>query len=303
MFGGFQHVVQTARRTSAFGDESHSVNPTMQIHPTAVVSPDAQLGVGVRIDAYAVVEAGAVVGDHCHIGPHVTIYGSARLGRGCQVHHGAALGGEPQDLSFRGGETFVEIGAGCQIREYVTVHRATRPAGVTRLGEECLLMANSHVGHDAVLGRKVILTNGVLLAGHCQVGDQAVLSGNCMVHQFTRIGRLAMLSGGSAVQMDVPPFCMTRSLSSNTVMSLNVVGLRRGGLQPADRRVLKDAFHVLYRSGKTTPAALEILSTSDHPLVRELCEFIRSSKRGICRFIHESDADSTDEPPQLQLVA
>jgi UDP-N-acetylglucosamine acyltransferase len=195
-------------------------------------------------------------------------------------------------MAYRDCVSYVSIGARSVIREGVTVHRGTKPGSVTRVGASCLLMANSHLAHDVRLGDRVIVANGALLAGYVQVGDAAFISGNCLVHQFTRVGRLAMMSGGSAVQMDVPPFCITRSSSSNTVIGLNVIGLRRAGFTSPDRAALKSAFALLYRSGLTVPKALQRLEREDtSPLVLELCRFVASARRGICKFVRDSESE------------
>ncbi|HLJ12102.1 MAG TPA: hypothetical protein VKU82_12985, partial [Planctomycetaceae bacterium] len=159
------------------------------------------------------------------------------------------------------------------------------PESTTRVGDGCLLMASSHVGHNARVGRNVTLANGVLLGGYSEIGEYAFLSGHCMVHQFTRVGKLAMMSGGSAVQMDVPPFCITRSLATNVVAFLNVVGLRRMRVSAEERLALRKAFDLLYRTGLSVSSATDLIERRlDTPLVGELCRFLRSSKRGICKF-------------------
>jgi UDP-N-acetylglucosamine acyltransferase len=255
----------------------------------AVVSARARLGSGVSIGPFCVVEDEVEIGDDCHIGPHVTILRFTALGPGCRVHPTAVLGDLPQDQRFRDAVSYVQIGAGCVIREGVTVHRGTEPGSATVVGDGALLMANSHVGHNARVGRNVTLANGTLLGGHSEIGDYSFLSGNCLVHQFTRVGMLAMMSGGSAVQMDVPPFCMTRSLSPNTIACLNVVGLRRSGMPSHERVKLKRAFDILYRSGASVPAAIESIEREiDTPSARELCRFLRSAKRGICKFFRDA---------------
>lgn len=262
----------------------------MSIHPTAVIAPAAQIGQDVSIGPYVCIEDDVVVGDGCSLAPHVCLMRYTRLGANCRVHAGAVLGDLPQDRNFQGEASYVEIGANCIIREGATIHRGTQPGSVTRIGQQCMLMAYSHLAHNVTLGNQVIVCNNALLAGHVQVGDQAFISGNCLIHQFTRIGRLAMLSGGSGTQMDVPPFCITRSLYSNTVMNLNVVGLRRAGLSVQDRRLLECAFQILYCEGLPTSRAAERMEKEfDSPYVRELCEFVRSSKRGICKFIRDPE--------------
>lgn len=265
----------------------------MAIHPTAIIAEEARIGQNVSIGPYAYIEPGVVVGDGCQIGPHACLMQYTTLGENCRVHAGAVLGDLPQDRNFKGGESYLQIGAGCVIREGATAHRGTQPGSTTSIGDGCMLMAYSHVAHNVTLGKQVVVCNGALLAGHVQVGDNAFISGNCLVHQFARVGRLAMLSGGSGTQMDVPPFCITRSLYSNTVMHLNVVGLRRAGLTVQDRRVLERAFDILYSSGQPIPRAVEqIQKELDSPYVSELCEFVRASKRGICKFIRHAEDQS-----------
>lgn len=258
----------------------------MAIHPTALVESDAQIGSNVDIGPFSYVANHVTLGDDCHLGPHVTILPHTTLGTGCQVHAGAVLGDLPQDLAFQPNTvSYVQIGQRCVLREGVTVHRGTHANTVTQVGDDCLLMANSHVGHNAVLGNRVILANGALVGGYASVGDRTFVSGNCMIHQLTRVGRLAMLSGGCAVQKDVPPFCMTCSSTSNTIMGLNVVGLRRAQIMADDRQALKRALKVLYRSNLTVSDAIAKLEQDvDSPLIQELCEFVRQSERGICKF-------------------
>ncbi len=259
----------------------------MSIHPTAVVSPQAELGAEVTVGPLAVVEAGAVIGDRCVIGPHAAILRHTTLGAGCRVHAHAVLGDLPQDKAFDGRESYVRIGGACVLREGVTVHRGTKPGTATEIGAGCFLMANSHVGHNSRLGDRVILANGVLLGGYAEIGAGAFLSGNCMVHQFVRVGRLAMLGGGSGVSKDVPPFCTVASLHLNQVAGLNIVGLRRAGMPPADRLALKRAFRMLYLSDMNfSQAAAAIRGECPAGPAGELADFVEASKRGICRHGH-----------------
>ena len=256
----------------------------MAIHPTAVIEPGAELDAEVTVGAFAYIDNQVKIGRGCVIGPRATILRYTRLGDYCRVHAGAVLGDLPQDLVFQDTESYAQIGHHCVIREGATVHRGTKPRSTTVVGDHCLLMVNSHVAHNAKLGSHVILANNALIAGYAEVGDRAFISGGCLVHQFTRIGRLVMMSGGSAVQKDVPPFCMTRSVSPNTIMGLNVVGLRRAGFSADDRKLLKQALYLLYQSDLSVPNAVAKLEQIDSPLVQEMCEFIRSSERGICKF-------------------
>ncbi|OLP19892.1 acyl-[acyl-carrier-protein]--UDP-N-acetylglucosamine O-acyltransferase [Leptolyngbya sp. 'hensonii'] len=269
----------------------------MTIHPTAVIHPDAVLGEGVVVGAFSYIDRQVQLGDRCVISPHVTILPYTSLGMECQVHAGAVLGDLPQDMAYQEAESYVRIGNGCVIREGATIHRGTLAGSVTEVGHNCLLMAYSHLAHNVKLGNQVIVANNALLAGYVEVGDRAFISGNCLVHQFTRIGRLAMMAGGTAVQKDVPPFCITRSLSTNTVLNLNVIGLRRAGFTAEQRLILKRAFSLLYRSGLTVSQAVAAMEAefAPDPLVMELCQFVKSSKRGICKSLGRSRYDSNDD--------
>ncbi|WP_432808616.1 acyl-ACP--UDP-N-acetylglucosamine O-acyltransferase [Pantanalinema sp. GBBB05] len=268
----------------------------VDIHPTAVVDPRAELGSGVKIGAFSYIDRDVKIGDNTTIDHHVTILPYTTVGTDCHIHSGAVLGDLPQDLAFQDAVSYVQIGRQCVIREGVTIHRGTKANSVTELGDGCLLMAFSHVAHNARLGNQVILSNGALVAGYAEVGDRAFISGNCLIHQFTRVGRLVMMTGGSAIQKDVPPFCMTRSVSPNTIMGLNVVGLRRAGFSADDRRQLKQAFRVLYQSGLNVSQAVDRLEHDfDSAAVRELCDFIKSSKRGICKFFKRGTREDDDE--------
>jgi UDP-N-acetylglucosamine acyltransferase len=241
------------------------------------------------------VQAGATIGEGTRLVSHVVVLSGATVGREGSLHAGAVIGDLPQDLAFGGGETFVRVGDRCRLREGVTIHRGTVDGSTTVVGDDCMLMANSHVAHNCRLGDRVMMANGVLLAGHVEVGERVFLGGGTTVHQFTRIGRLAMVSGMSAVKRDVPPFCMTRELSSG-VMGLNTVGLRRAGIGSEDRMALKRAFRILYRSGLALSRALERIEAEvDNLLAAELVEFIAGSKRGIAGYVggraRDRDAD------------
>jgi UDP-N-acetylglucosamine acyltransferase len=266
----------------------------MDIHPTAIVSSDAVLGPGTRIGPFAVIESGVTVGEGCTIGAHACLMTGTRIGARCQIHPLAVLGDEPQDLAFSNEPSYVEIGDDCVIREGATVHRGTQPETTTRVGNGCMLMAYSHVGHNAQVGNRVIVANGALLAGYVEVGDGTFISGTCLIHQHTRIGRLAMLSGGAAVQRDVPPFCITQSMTANIVTGLNLIGLRRAGMPEAERKALERAFRTLYRSGLPLKAALaRMVAEAETEAEQEMIEFIRSSKRGICRFVRDASPGSS----------
>jgi UDP-N-acetylglucosamine acyltransferase len=252
------------------------------VHPTAVVDPGARLAADAALGPYAVVEDGVEIGPRCEVRAHVVIKRGTRLGAGNVVHEGAVLGGEPQDVAFTGADSSLEIGEGNRIREGVTIHRATTPGGVTRVGSGCFLMACAHVAHDCQLGDGVVLANNVALAGHVHIGERAFLSGGVVVHQFCRVGRLAMLGGNTKVVRDCLPFVITDGVPARA-RGLNVVGLRRAGFGAADLRALKEAYRLLLRAGLPLQEALARLDAVAHPLAVEMAAFVRGSRRGITR--------------------
>jgi UDP-N-acetylglucosamine acyltransferase len=201
------------------------------------------------------------------------------------------LGGEPQDLGFDGSPTRLVIGDRNVIREFVTVHRASKPGSATVIGSDCFLMAGCHVAHDCVLGNRVILANGALLSGHISVGDRVFLSGGVLSHQFCRIGRLAFLSGGTRAPMDCLPFVITEGHPARA-RAVNVVGLRRAGWKAPEVRAVKEAFRILVRSGLLLEAALAQMAELHDPNVDEMIAFCRESKRGFHRnAVPEPDDD------------
>lgn len=268
----------------------------MNIHPTAIIDKTAVLGANVTVGPFCVIDHDTRIGDGTVIGPHVVIHPYTSVGPDCRIHAGAVLGDLPQDLAFKKDDvSYVRIGARCTIREGVTIHRGTKPETATVVGDGCFLMANSHLGHNVQLGNLVILANGVLLAGYVQVGDRAFISGNTAVHQFDRIGRLAMVSGNAALSKDVPPFCMVPSARRNRITGMNIVGMRRAGMSPAERKDVKAAFALLFRSGlNTSDAVARILEKFPSGPGREIGEFTAGAKRGICRFVG-TDEDGDGE--------
>ena len=257
---------------------------TTDVHPTAVVHPGAQLGPGVRVGPFAVIGQGVCLGEDAEIGPHVVLEGPLELGARCQIYVGAVIGLPPQDLKWKPGTpSGVRIGEGTVVREYSTIHRATTPDGFTVLGKDCYLMAQGHIAHDCQIGDNVIMTGYTALTGFVQVGDRAVISGLTGIHQFVRIGTLAMVSGCSRISQDVPPYFIVEGNPAE-VRGVNIVGLRRAGV-PADVRLnLQRAYKILYRSGRAPGPALEQIrgEIEPSPEIEQLCEFIASSKRGIC---------------------
>lgn len=252
-----------------------------RIHPTAVISPEAELADDVTVGPYCVIEGKVTIGPGCVLRPHALLCGPLTMGRGNVVFSGAVLGEKPQHLKYRDEPTAVEIGDHNIFREQVTVHRGTTHSGVTRIGNANFLMANSHVAHDCVVANNCILANGALIAGCCTLGDGAIVSGNSGVHQFCRLGRLALLSGCSVSTKDIPPFVIQQGI--NCVVGVNVVGMRRAGVGADQINAVRQAFRVLYLEKNILPVALGKVEAQfgHHSAVAEMLSFIRSSERGI----------------------
>ena len=267
-----------------------------RIHPSAVVDRGAELGAGVVIGPYSLIGPSVVIGPGSEIGAHAVLEGRVRLGARCRVGHGALLGGLPQDLKFREGlPVGVSVGDDTVIREYVTVHRATHEGHDTRIGRRCLVMVSSHVAHDCVVGDEVIIINYAGLTGHVTVGDRATIGGLTGIHPFTRIGEYAYLGGCSKVKQDVPPFVIADGVPA-TARAVNVIGMRRGGVDAEGRRQVRAAFRILYRSGLGPAAATARIKAElgGHPLVARLVEFVEGSRRGIVPALREEDATGAD---------
>ncbi len=254
---------------------------TSLIHPTAVIHPDSELHPSVKVGAYAVVGPGVQVGAETIIGHHVVLEGRTEIGARNHIFPGAAIGLEPQDLKYDGSVSLVKIGNDNQIREFVTIHRATGASEMTLIGNNNMLMANVHVGHNCVIEDHVIISNAVALAGHVHIESRARLSGVLGVHQFVHIGRYAMVGGMSRIDRDVPPYMLVEGNPSR-VRALNLVGLRRAGLMEEDEgrayQALKKAFRILYRSGLTLNQALEqldLLPENEH--LQHLRRFLQLS--------------------------
>ncbi len=254
------------------------------IHQTAVIHPKAQIDSTVTIGPYAVVDAGVVIGPNCRIGPHVHITGLTTIGASNDIYTGSVLGEAPQDVKYGGEPTRLRIGDRNVFREHVTISRSTDPAGATAIGSHNLLMAHCHLGHDVHLGNHVMIANGALLGGYVTVDDRAFISGNCLVHQFVRIGTLALMQGGSAISKDLPPYTIARG--DNRICGLNVIGLRRAGFETDERRELKRLYHLLFRSPKHLSHAVAEAQTQNWSEAgRRLITFLRESKRGVCQAV------------------
>jgi UDP-N-acetylglucosamine acyltransferase len=253
------------------------------IHPTAVIERGAELASDVRVGPYSVIGPEVVAGPGTEIGAHAVLEGRVSIGARCRIGHGAILGGMPQDLKFRDGTPVgVRVGDDTVVREYVTIHRATHEGHDTTVGRHCLVMASSHIAHDCRLGDHVIVINYAGLTGHITVGDRATIGGLSGLHPFCRIGTYAYVGGCSKVNQDVPPFVIADGVPA-VARSVNVVGMRRGGIDAASRRQVQVAFRLLYRSGMAPGAAVRRIREElpDHPLVAQLVDFVQTSKLGI----------------------
>ncbi|MFQ5895267.1 MAG: acyl-ACP--UDP-N-acetylglucosamine O-acyltransferase [Nitrospinota bacterium] len=255
-----------------------------RIHPTALVDPAAELAEDVEIGPYAIIGPGVRLGQGCWVGAHALLEGWTEVGSRTRIWPGALIGGEPQDLRYRGARSYVRIGEECRIREGVTIHRSSRPEGTTRVGRGVFLMAFSHVAHDCEVGDGATLTNLISLSGHVQVGRGVFLSNFVGVHQFVRIGEGAMVLGPHGIRKDVLPFVILDGFPPR-VRGLNVEGLRRRGASAEVRAHLKAAYRIIFRSGLGAAEACRRICDElpQGEEVRAVVEFLESSERGIYR--------------------
>ncbi len=255
------------------------------IHQTAIVHAGAQIDESVEVGAYSIIGEHVRIGAGTTVGPHAVIDGWTEIGRENRIFQFASVGAPPQDLKYSGEKTLLTIGDRNTIREFATLHRGTADGGgLTAVGNNNLFMAYSHVAHDCRIGNQVILANGATLAGHVEVDDFAILGGLCAVHQFTRVGAHVMISGGSMVAQDVPPFSIAQGDRAKTV-GINQVGLKRRGFSEETIRAIKQAYKLVFRSGLKLEAALEEIARTLAvcPEVTHYADFIRGSARGIAR--------------------
>ena len=252
------------------------------IHPTAIVDPSAKLAEDVEAGPYCLIEhdveigAGSRLMGHCNIGAYTT------MGTGNTVYPFASLGTDPEDYAFSGTVSYTQIGNDNRFREGVTVNRGTKEGSVTRIGNGCFMMANTHVAHNCQVGDRVIFVPFSGIAGYCEIGNNCLISGLAGIHQFCRMGRMAVLSGGSQISMDLPPF-MIGDGRNGGVRGFNIVGMRRNGFSPETIRAIKDVYNIFFRLGLNTKNAIEkvLAEVPQLPEVTEFLDFVRTSKRGI----------------------
>jgi len=255
------------------------------IHPTAIIDPCAQIDSNVTIGPYAIIKSDVHIGSGVSIGPYTTIEQYVTIGENCQIFQNAAIGCAPQDLKFHGEKTYLKIGKGSIIREFVTINRGTEAGGgVTEVGEENYLMAYTHIAHDCKTGKQVILANNSTLAGHIIIGDNVTVGGLVAIHQFVQIGDFAYIGGKSAVVKDIPPYVIA-SGDRATLHGLNNVGLKRHKFPKSTLQELKKAYRIFFRIGLTVKQASERVKaeTEQIPEVKNFIKFIINSNRGVTR--------------------
>lgn len=265
------------------------------IHPTAVIGQNVQIGEGTQIGPFVIVEDGVILGKNNNIRAGVYIGAGTEIGDANDIHMRSVIGHIPQDVSFKNEPSYTRIGSRNQIREFVTIHRGTKPGTSTVIGDDNFLMAYCHVAHNCQIGNRVIMVNQASLTGHCIVEDQAFLSGMTGLHQFTRVGRLSMLSALSAVNKDIPPY-MTCGGRPAVVVGINVVGMRRAGFSPETRSEIKQAYKLLYRSGLNVSQALNLMREKlKSAEAAHLINFIENSDRGILDGASSEDTSDDEE--------
>ncbi|MDP3789071.1 MAG: acyl-ACP--UDP-N-acetylglucosamine O-acyltransferase [Candidatus Omnitrophota bacterium] len=269
----------------------------MSIHPTAVINPGAEIASDAEIGPYVVIE------DHVKIGPRVKVLASAyigewtEIGEDSEVHMGAVVGHLPQDLAFTKKTTYLKIGKRNVIREYATIHRGTHEGSSTLIGDDNFIMCFAHIGHNCRIGNNVIIANAAALSGYVEVEDRAFISASSLIHQFVRIGAVAMLSARTRLGKDVPPYMLlSPARGEDSIFGINVVGLRRAGFSPEVRIGIKRAYKVIYRSGlKLTEAIVELEKSNPGPEVQHLIDFLKKpSKRGLSPHIYRTAALSAE---------
>jgi len=253
------------------------------IASTARVHPDARIGPGVTIGEFCVIEADVEIGAGCVLEPYVYVKRWTTLGERNVISSGTVLGTDPLDKAFGGERSYLRIGQGNRIREHYTISRGTEPESATEIGDQNYIMTSGHIAHNCKIGNGTVICSCALVAGYVEVEDQAFISGGVVVHQYSKIGRLAMIGGNTRVNSDAPPFFLYSGFNVEA-RGLNLVGLKRAGYRLPDIAALKKAYHILYRSGlKLEEALARIESQAPTPETLHLVAFVRRSRRGICR--------------------
>jgi UDP-N-acetylglucosamine acyltransferase len=252
--------------------------------PLAYIHPQAKIATNVVVEPFTTIHNNVIIGSGTWIGSNVTIMEGARIGENCRIFPGAVISAIPQDLKFEGEDSLAIIGDNTTIRECVTVNRGTKALGHTKIGDNCLIMATTHVAHDCIIGNNCILANGSIIAGHVTIGDYAILSGLVAVHQFIHIGEHSMVSGGSLVRKDVPPFSKAGK-EPLSYIGINSIGLRRRGFPTEKIREIQDIYRILYQKNYNTTQAMEKIEAEMEATKErdQIILFIKNSQRGIMK--------------------
>ncbi|NLP58115.1 acyl-ACP--UDP-N-acetylglucosamine O-acyltransferase [Lutibacter sp. B1] len=252
--------------------------------PLAYIHPGSKIATNVVVEPFTTIHNNVIIGSGTWIGSNVTIMEGARIGKNCRIFPGAVISAIPQDLKFDGEDSLAVIGDNTTIRECVTINRGTKALGRTEIGENCLIMATTHIAHDCIIGNNCILANGSVIAGHVTIGDYAILSGLVAVHQFIHIGEHAMVSGGSLVRKDVPPYTKAGK-EPLSYIGINSIGLRRRGFETEKIREIQDIFRILYQKNYNTTQALEKIEAEMEATKErdQIILFIKNSQRGIMK--------------------
>jgi len=250
---------------------------------TARVHPEAEIGPQCVIGEYCVVEQDVSIGAFCRLEPYVYVKRWTSLGEHNEISAGTVLGTDPLDKNFTGERSYLRLGSGNKIREHYTISRGTQPESLTEIGDNNYIMTSGHIAHNCKVGNNTVIASCALVAGHAEVEDQAFISGGVVIHQYSKIGRLAMIGGNTRVNSDVPPYFMYSDFNV-AAKGLNLVGLRRAGFTSDQIAALKTAYRILFRSNLKLDQALQRIEAELHTEhTRHLVNFIRSSQRGICR--------------------
>lgn len=259
------------------------VDPSARVAPTARIDAGARIGAQCAVGEFCVIEADVEIGAFCSLEPYVFVKRWTSMGERNAVSAGTVLGTDPLDKNFRGDRSYLTIGNGNTIREHYTISRGTQPESTTAIGDENYIMTSGHIAHNCKIGNRTVIASCALVAGHVEIEDQAFISGGVVIHQYSKIGRLAMIGGNTRVNLDVPPYLLCSEFNV-AARGLNLVGLKRAGFTHAEVSALKAAYRILYRSGlKLVEALARIEAELDSPHTRHLVAFARASQRGICR--------------------
>jgi len=252
--------------------------------PLAYIHPGAKIATNVVIEPFSTIHNNVTIGSGTWIGSNVTIMEGARIGKNCRIFPGAVISAIPQDLKYEGEDSLVEIGDNVTIRECATINRGTQAYGKTQIGDDCLIMATAHVAHDCIIHNNVIIVNGVTLAGHVEIGEYAIIGGLAGIHQFIHVGKHAMISGGSLVRKDVPPF-VKAAKEPLSYVGINSIGLRRRGFSSDKINEIQNIYRILFQQNNNTTQATRILEAEldASPERDEVITFINNSQRGIMK--------------------